>query len=86
MGTHGDDYDPWKAAAVLYSVAETAERLARIRGTVAASLRRLGRLRKRAWPTQQAEQVQRHAEQARAYARNLRLRAERLTGVKPWHG
>ena len=83
MGMPMDDYDPWKAAAMLYRVADAAERVARIRWVVAASLREVGR---RADPDQRAEALERAAARARHYARTLRARAQKLTGCKPWRG
>jgi hypothetical protein len=83
MGTTVDDYDPWKAAAMLYRVADAAEQVAAIRGAVAASLREV---RRRAYPDQRVEALERAADHARHYARTLRQRAERLTGCKPWRG
>jgi hypothetical protein len=86
MRTALDEYDPWRAAAMLYRVADAAEQVAGIRGAVAASLREVGRLGRRACPDERAEALERAAEQARRYARTLRQRAEKLTGCKPWRG
>jgi hypothetical protein len=85
MDAHGD-YDPWNAAAMLYRMAETTESLARIRRTVAASLREVGRLRHHEWPRRRAGELERDAQRARLYARTLRTCAERLTGCPPWRG
>lgn len=84
MGMPPDDYDPWKAALMLYRVADAAEQVAGIRSAVAASLREVGRRRRRAVPDQRAEELERAAERARRYARTLRRRAEKLTGYRPW--
>jgi acetyl-CoA carboxylase alpha subunit len=84
MGTNVDDYDPWQAAAVLYRQAETADRLARIRRTVASTLRKLADVPSRPWPDGRATKLERDADRAGRYASMLRIRAERLAGCKPW--
>jgi hypothetical protein len=83
MGTAADDYDPWKAAAMLYRVADAAEQVARIRGAVAASLRGVSR---RTYPDERADALERAAARARRYAHTLRERAWKLTGWQPWRG
>jgi hypothetical protein len=83
MGTPANDYDPWRAAAMLYQVADATDRVARIRATVAASLREVGQ---RAYPDRRAEALEQAAARARHYARTLRERARKLTGWQPWRG
>jgi hypothetical protein len=86
MGTKVDDYDPWAVAAVLYTLADGADRLARVRLTVASVLRALGGVPDRTWPDQRAAQLECEAARARRYARAVRERARRLTGLVPWRG
>jgi len=78
-----NDYDPWRAAVVLYRTADAMEQVGGIRATVAASLRGVGR---RAYPDRHAEALERAAARARRYARMLRELARKLTGFEPWHG
>jgi hypothetical protein len=84
MGTKVDDYHPWTAAAVLYAFADTVECRAHVRQTVAAVLRTLGGVPGRTWPEQRAAELEREADEARRYARSVRVRARRLTGIGAW--
>jgi hypothetical protein len=86
MGTKVYDYDPWAAAAVLYTLADRVDRLARVRLTVASVLRSLGGVPDRTWPNRRATELEREARRSHRYARAVRDRARRLTGLVPWHG
>jgi hypothetical protein len=84
MGTKVYDYHPWAAAAVLYALADGAERLAGVRQTVASVLRTLGGVRERGWPATRAAQLEREAAEYRRSAARIRVRARRVSGVLPW--